>query len=340
LSPLFFTGDFQEFFGALELRGKTVELITTCRPKGDDQLKKPGSLKSFGSAVKQGTGQWPSISLDQALHTKVYVFLKDSRPFAGIVTSANLTRSGLTVNHETGILLTDPDLLLDLLGLVRRQVDFINVNEYQVRKLCIAAADIASRGVQQPEDRDIGLGNLISKYCTPAEGRTDIGLREFATYYIKVSGVSDRPILPEHKIAFAEPRTPLSFAKSPPNMRIGDCLLEVAVGGKCFLSYYSCASEVFERTAEEKARNEDDKRWPYYVYANNLSIKYGKRWYYRPLYYDEVIERFKTEYPNTAVTKSGKDHFRGAMQRGHSYVPVTKEFGKFVTLEIDRYVCS
>jgi hypothetical protein len=103
------------------------------------------------------------------------------------------------------------------------------------------------------------------------------------------------------------------------------------------LSYYSCASAVYERTDEEKRSIPDHKRWPFYVYANNLSLHYGAVWFDAPIYYDEVVNDFKAAHPDIPVTSAGRDHFLGAMQRGHSYIPVTKEFGEYVRGRIDSF---
>ena len=48
-----------------------------------------------------------------------------------------------------------------------------------------------------------------------------------------------------------------------------------------------------------------------------------------PFIMDQLVADFTREHPNTAVTKAGKDHFKGAIQMGHSYIRVTKEFGEY-----------
>jgi phosphatidylserine/phosphatidylglycerophosphate/cardiolipin synthase-like enzyme len=95
--------DFSPLFSGLDLSKVTVELVTSLPLDGLEQLKKPFSLKAFGSKVEELGGIWPSIHLDKSLHAKCYVFSKNGSPFAGIVTSANLTYSGLNINHETGL---------------------------------------------------------------------------------------------------------------------------------------------------------------------------------------------------------------------------------------------
>ena len=337
VSPFLYE-DFSAFFAGLDLKGKSIELVTSCAPRGSDQLKKPFSLRSFGCMAEAATGSWPTIGVDQALHSKVFIFLKDGRPFAGVVTSANLTGSGLQSNHEMGVLLQDEAMLGQLIREARSTLDYVNLSKYQIDQLC-TAANIMAREVPAARDYEIGLKNILNNYCTPSAGNRSIVIRDSAEYYIKVSGVTDRPILVEDQQPFDEPHSELSFAKSPDNIRLGDCLLEVAVGGKCFLSYYACASPVFERSAEEKKADPDAKRWPYYVFANNLSLHYGKEWFKKPLYYNDVVERFKAKYPKSPVTKAGKDHFVGAVQLGHSYVRVTNEFGDFVRKEIDAFRC-
>jgi len=333
VSP-FLASDFEKLLSQVSLIGKSIELISTCASRGDDQLSKPYSLKSFGDLVKAQTGQWPTIGLDQKLHSKVYVFRKDGCPFAGIVTSANLTESGLARNNETGILLQSEESLVKLEDGCRSELDYVSLAEWQIEKLC-QTADVVSRDFPSSGNREIGLTAMLNNYATPSAGNRSTELRSSATYFIKVSGVRDRPILPEHRTAIDEPHCKLTFAKEPKGLKLGDCLLEVAVGGACFLSYYACASSVWVFTSEEQKMDADHERWPYYIYANNLSLNYGTTWFEQPIYYDQLVKEFKRDNPTIAVTKAGKDHFKGAIQMGHSYIKVTKEFGEYVKSKID-----
>jgi len=335
VSPFLYR-DFRPLFAGLRIDDLQVELISTCAPRGSDQLEKPFALRSFGAEIQSATGTWPTIGLDQTLHSKVYIFSTDGTPFAGIVTSANLTHTGLSRNHETGVLFTSEAKLVKLARAVRSNLDYVSLSEYQIEKLCVAA-ELIGRETKPSVDLEIGLTRLLNLYGIPSAGNRSIKLREQAHYYIKVSGVRDRPILPEDRKPFNEPHCPLSFAKNPGSINLGDCLLDVAVGGKCFLSYYSCASAVYERTDKEKRTDPDYKRWPYYVYANNLSLHYGAVWFEEPIYYDDVVNAFKASHPDTPVTSAGSDHFLGAMQMGHSYISVTKEFGDYVRQRIDSF---
>lgn len=335
VSP-FLAPDFTLLLSRRELVGTTVELISSCAARGDDQFIKPYSLRSFGQTVRNNAGVWPTIGLDQKLHSKVYVFRLRGRPFAGIVTSANLTESGLRKNHETGVLLQSEETLTQLETMCRRSIDYVSLAEWQIDKLC-QTADTIRRNYEPGGDREIGLKSILNHYATPSAGNRETTLRRSASYYIKVSGVRNRPILPEHRIVISEPHCRLTFAKEPKGISLGDCLLEVAVGGACFLSYYACASAAWEFSEKEKAVNSDHERWPYYVYANNLSLHYGASWYESPIFYDQVVSDYKQEHPNAPVTAAGADHFKGAMQMGHSYIKVTNTFGEYVRRRIDSY---
>ena len=350
LESPFLYKDFRPLVEGLNLTGKSVELISTCAARGEDQLDKPYALRSFANTFQAATGSWPTIHLNQSLHSKIYLFYRANAPWVGIVTSANLTDSGLTRSHETGVLVTGHSELDQVAAIARSRLDFVHLTEYQIGKLC-AAVDAYGRDFERKTigpahqivqgilrgNVDVGLTNFLKTYVTPGAGNPDVRLANTATYYIKVSGVTEKPILPVDHIPFDEPHTTLDFAKQPNNIRLGDCLLEVAVGGKCLLPYYACASAAFERTEREQEENEDFRRWPYYVFANNLALNYGANWFQAPIYYDSVIEAFKRVHPGVSVTQAGKDHFVPAMQRGHSYIPVTREFGEFVRKIIDAF---
>lgn len=332
----FLMNEFEVFFQYIDIKNTKFELITTCKAKGDEQIVKPFQMKNFATTIKKLTQKWPEIHLINSLHSKIYLFYKRNEIILGIVTSANFINNGLVKNHETGVILQDNTILENLELDLKNNLEYINLAEFQIDKLC-NIVDLMKREKRYEKQEDININLLknIEKNCTPSEGNRNIKLRDSATYYISVAGVTENPILPHDKRKIDEPHTDIWFAKEPKTMKEGDCLLEVAVGGKCFLSYYAIASRVFMRTKEEQ-KNKEYKRWPFYVYANNLSLNYGKKWFEKPLYYKDILEEFKIKFPNTSVTASGKDSFVGAIQIGHSFVKVTKEFGEFVRRRIDE----
>ncbi|WP_159875697.1 restriction endonuclease PLD domain-containing protein [Aquitalea denitrificans] len=340
VSP-FLYDDFGSLFDGVIQKNHTIELITTCSPRGHDQFKKPYSLNSFATDLKKNTGEWPVINIDQKLHSKIYIFYKGGSPIIGLVTSANLTCSGLNHNNETGIIVKDVKVLAELEQSARNNLDYINISEYQLGLMLSAVSTVREmRKFEDEDDEEIGLSNILNNNCTPSHGNTRIKLKDNARYYIKVSGEKDFPIYPEDEEKFNDPHAALTFSKAPGSIAQGDCLLEVAVGGACFLSYYCCASGIFERTSIEKKSNPAHKRWPFYMYCNNLSIAYGESWFKEPLYYDSLIAEFLENNPNADVTPSGAKHIVGAIQFGNSYFEVTKEFGQFVRAKIDNHFAS
>lgn len=349
-SPFLFS-DFSGFFKSCNLSNLSkITLITTCRPEGDNQVTKPFSLRNFTENIRNHTKiKWPIIHINQKLHGKLYFFSQESSFFASIITSANFTNNGLKNNDEYGILIQDAEIISGLHDDLMKGNDYVNLSEYHIDRLCVAADHMLkndkrfsdyNKSPQMADailNLDIGLNNILNNFCTPSEGNKSISLRREAKFFVKVSGVTDRPILPQHKEPNDEPQKELWFAKKPKNLSLGDCLLEVAVGGMCFLGYFACASAVYERTVEEKEANPDHKRWPYYIYGNNMSLSYGKVWFDSPLYYDEVIKEFLSDNPTENVTPSGKKHILGAIQLGHSYFQCTDIFAKFVMKKIDKF---
>jgi hypothetical protein len=339
VSPFIYK-DFINFFSDLPIENVRIELVTSLPFCGAEQFTKPSSLLNFGTIVEERTGIWPDIGIDDSLHAKIYIFSRENKSFAAILTSANFTHSGLTLNHETGILINDAVQLESLNLDARRNLSFIKLNEYQIKKLCDVANYISNMLApiqDDPRDYDIGLQNALNMYCTPSGNKQGVIFKNGARVYVKVSGTKDDPILPNQRISFNEERREIWFSNSPNKIKIGDCIIEVAVGGMCFLGYYSCASEVFERTSAERNSDKDFDRWPFYVLGNNLSLKYSEKWFNAPLMYDEITEKFVNLYPSDFVTVAESKSFKGALSFGSSYIEVTKEYGEFVRQRIDTW---
>lgn len=336
VSPFLYR-DFHAFFTGIQLSSVDFELISSHAVRGTDQLEKPFALRSFGECVMESSGKWPEIGLNESLHSKIYVFSRNQTPFAGIVTSANLTDAGLKRNHETGLVVTEESRLRLLIDVGKMGLEFVSLAPHQIDRLCNAADFIERRDGRGAVDINVGLKSILNTYGTPSAGNRNAVLSGNASYFIKVSGTKEYPILAANREPMVQPHCKLDFAKSPDRIRIGDCLLEVAVGEMCFLPYYACASAPYERSDQEKTENQDYKRWPYFVYANNMALHYGAAWFDAPLLYDAVVEEFRERYPSVSVTTAGSFHLRGAIQMGNSYFQVTKEFGQFVRQKIDAF---
>lgn len=102
--------DFSDFAEALEVAGSIhrVQFITTL--KKDEVVGKIDALLSFSKEMNRIKVQW-ELRIDNHLHGKIYIFKKDGDPFAGIITSANLTHNGMAANHEWGCVIEDEQML-------------------------------------------------------------------------------------------------------------------------------------------------------------------------------------------------------------------------------------
>jgi HKD family nuclease len=94
---------------------KKIEVITTMKPNTLDQLKKYYSLKSLIEIPEIKTGTVAcTISLNNKLHGKIYIFKKSGDYIGGILSSANFTDNGLWINHEWGVSFKDKETLFNL----------------------------------------------------------------------------------------------------------------------------------------------------------------------------------------------------------------------------------
>lgn len=83
-----------------------LTLITTLKEKDPDQLRKvPVLIELF--CLKKSRGFRMTVKIDNQLHGKVYIGMRDENYTGAIVTSANFTDNGLENNHEWGIFFND-----------------------------------------------------------------------------------------------------------------------------------------------------------------------------------------------------------------------------------------
>lgn len=163
----FLMDNFKYFFKDINIQNIDFELITTCRPQGNEQIVKPFQIKNFGEAIQEFTTRWPNIHLINSLHSKIYLFYKDNSIVLGIVTSANFTNNGLSKNHETGVVLSDNKILESLELDIKKNLNYVNLSESQIDDLCIVAETIKKDKPQKKqEDITIDLSKYFDKNDT------------------------------------------------------------------------------------------------------------------------------------------------------------------------------
>ena len=57
ISSPYLMNNFENFFQNINIENIDFELITTCMPKGDEQIEKPYQMKNFGTTLKQLTNK-------------------------------------------------------------------------------------------------------------------------------------------------------------------------------------------------------------------------------------------------------------------------------------------
>ncbi|MBK9256595.1 MAG: Helicase associated domain protein [Saprospiraceae bacterium] len=117
--------DFKVLFDNEVLNGiKKINLITTLQPNSLDQIKKVYSLKSLIEIPRIKSGEIEcKISLNNKLHGKIYIFKNSSNYVGGLISSANFTDSGLYINHEWGITITEVDSLIKLEESIKNTIE-------------------------------------------------------------------------------------------------------------------------------------------------------------------------------------------------------------------------
>ncbi|MFK9091706.1 restriction endonuclease PLD domain-containing protein [Bacillus salipaludis] len=309
ISP-FLMESFNDFL--LEIKGKGIKrisLVTTLKDNSPDLLKKSNSLYSFCLGCKQNGIDY-SIYVDNKLHGKIYISLKNGIPIKGIVTSANFTKSGLEQNHEWGILIEDSKQIGNLLDEIK-SVSGQKLSSDELDEI-IKKIDAYSKGKVIPkEDKiDLSVSDILNKSKQKVTSNRQ--------YFIKPVGVSDDPF-PEHRI-LSSTIEKLHFSKKrPASVRVGDILICYAVGTTKLLGYFE--------VIEEPYLLDRPSRWPWEVKGRNLCPEYSQRWNT----FDNTISSIQGSYDFVVpITKNNKGNNLNGLMFGLDKIQLTEEFAKHV----------
>lgn len=105
ISPFCYS-DFFAFAEMLETYGRIQKVLLVTTLKTEEVVGKIDSLLSFSEEMNRINVQ-RELRIDNHIHGKIYIFKANGHPFAGIITSANLTHNGMVANHEWGCLIDD-----------------------------------------------------------------------------------------------------------------------------------------------------------------------------------------------------------------------------------------
>ena len=308
--------DFGDFFQEiLHAKIKKVSLITTIKP--DEARQKTNSLVSFVDELNSRGVAW-NISVNNRLHGKLYFFINKSIPQKAILTSANLTESGLIKNHEWGYVLSNPQEINFLFQETMKTIEVHSLTENQLINLMVAVEDLhISSPAPEPFD-----SKRISDIIFKTTGIT----WEFETrLFLKPIGSIDDKIFEgdyslEDEMYFSKRR--------PSSVRINDLLICYAVGSTKLISVFKVQSDPINT-------NKPDDRWPWYVKAVNLSPNYGKIWFSTENSLGFLSSVFLKANPEDCLTyNEGKT--LGALNFGADKIRLSENFARYLIKRIEE----
>lgn len=273
VSP-FLTEEFDEIIFDLAALGvKSIVLITTLKDNSQDLFKKSNALYSFCSSCLCNSIKY-EVRIDNKLHGKIYIALKDNEPIKGIITSANFTNNGLKHSHEWGVEFDDSEALQSLIGdLMKVSTEPLTYDEIEA---VIEAIDEYSKENPPTEEVRFKLNvtkHIESKLVKETHKESNPQHTSFPNdtrFFLKPLGSTEHP--------FDETRTlgaqyhEMHFSRRRPNaVRPGDILIGYGVGSGKLLGYFRVLSEPY-------LLPDESTRWPWAVNSDNLCPKYSSKW--------------------------------------------------------------
>lgn len=308
--------DFSGFAEVIKNVNSISNVIFITTAKKNEIAGKIDSLLSFYKEMERIGVQW-QLRVDNRMHGKIYIFKKSSTPFAGVITSANLTYNGMEANHEWGVLIDGVQQLEKIESQIMSDAHSILTREllYEIKDRVNTSFP---SGVKMPEPVIVDIDDILHTYLVANDTRI----------FIKPIGVSDRPV---YKGDYSE-ETDLYFSKKrPASVRIGDILITYAVGGRRIISAYRV-------TSEPKWDEEGEPRWPWYVESDCLTPSLSNhRWEHICPYVTQIANDYAEKY-DKPVTHNGNNHL-GALNFGWDKIWLDDEYGRYLLsklMELER----
>ena len=354
VSP-FIYNDFDRFFEQLEFKYlRSIQLITTLQPKGNDQLKKPDALFSFIKLLKDTA---PSatcrIHFNNKLHGKIYLFEYKPSMSKALVTSANLTDSGLNRNNEWGILIDDQLLIKQLKKEIVDTIEYADVSHELITGKMRYLADHArqnSKEIVGESNVDISLIQLLQKFAIRKNENKPLSINDIKTtnnikttndtkrLFLKPYGYKEKPVLLSGKKRFGH-HHPFDFPKrSKPNEAApGDIFITFGTGSRAILCIQTALTGLEEKPKDLQAIDEDAKRWPWSINGYNHTPQFGNEWWEHNITIDQLEKEYMKENPHGSIgVKKSKKRALGTFNFGAGYLEISQGFAEFIINKIMR----
>ena len=341
VSPFLFE-DFSKLFDKISLaETNAIELITTLSRKGDDQLKKPQQLTSFIENVKRASHDTVcKIHINNDLHGKIYIFKYPNGDEKGILSSANLTYSGLKRNHEWGLLVQDQGILKQLREEVMGAIRHKNISHELITGKMLKTVTLFVKNIPEQEKPKYPLRDLIKLLEEYAPNETESGglsldLAAAKEVFLKPIGHTEQKIRVEDKQKFGNLKELRFSKKEPKNIRRKDVFISFATGSRLILCIHTALTGVEKSSKEMQAIDPVKARWPWFITGDNHVPKFSDRWWESNITIDQLREDYLNRYPKKAIAASGSQSF-GTFNFSADRLKITKDFAEFICQKIQQ----
>lgn len=293
---------------------KKITVITRLKPFTTDQFQKISfffHLFGFGKTYNIDI----EVLIDNFLHAKVYVGIKNGAYLEAIITSANFNRHGLIINNEWGVAIDDQIEISTMVSEIKKYV-FLEPISFDT---LLDMQAIAKKHPKKKYEKEAGMD--LSKLLKISDNPLHVPAK--TTYWLKPIGVTGN-LIPwgQH---FGQKEYPLHFASRPKGIQHGDIIIAYAVGHGKILSIYEVNSPI------TKIPDPED-RWPYYMIGKNLTPHYGEQWFKHKI--DIHSERASAmSLGGFNITPSGGNTF-GRMNFGGDKMRLTTQFANYIIQKI------
>lgn len=311
---------------------KSIELVTTLKPKDPEQLTKPNVLKEY---FEYFMSEYPNIKVklhvDNHLHGKIYISTHESKHLA-ILGSANFTRNGMCINHEWGVSINDNNVIDEIVEDLFDAIEYPDVTYNQIKRACLFAEQNAKNNPEWTMKPEIVGDILDAVYTVDDSSNTD------PQYFLKPIGHSESPVNIEDEDDFSELHQNLHFSKKKPKgVKKGDVVITTGVGCGSLLSYFKVTGGLQHVTDDEIFKDDWKERWPWYMEGRNQAPEFSGSWWVHNVERKDALDEFLEKYPSTPVTQAG-GYSLGTLNMGSDKVRITKEFGEFLISKINDAV--
>ena len=292
-----------------------LTLITTLKEKDPDQLRKvPVLIELF--RLKKSRGFRLTVKIDNQLHGKVYIGMRDENYTGAIATSANFTDNGLENNHEWGIFFNDQKEISNMHQQIVKDAS-LELTEKALMKMKQWIDDNPKEDVKSPSI-EVSFIDMIEK---PIVNQASL------TYWLKPLGRDHKPV-PDTAF-FGDARHLITFSKrgKPTGIKEGHIVIAYSIITMQLISVF-VAGDDNDRGELTQFPVAGDEKWPYYIWCDNETSQYGANWPKMKLTLHTLREEFLRQQPASTVLPSGNK--LKALQWGSDHVKATPEFGKFV----------